>query len=214
VIHVYAFADELRELPPLDGIDGAPLELRTIAGLDAVVSRRTGRTEQDSLRADALVHGQIVEAVADRAAAVLPVRFAEPAPSDDRFEETVKRQAGGLRRRLEQVRGCVELGLRIIGPAAAPPARAATGAAYMEGLRQAAAVDDGAIDRLHRELAGLSREASLRRVGSDRIGAYLLPRASVDAAKSAVDRFALGQPALTVLCTGPWAPYSFAGDAS
>ena len=204
MIHVYAFTDELRELPPLDGIDGAPLELRTVDGLHAVVSRRSGRTDSESLRSDALVHGTVVEALADRGAAVLPVRFGEEATDDDALGATVVRRAETLKRRLERVRGCVELGLRIVTPIRPT---ATTGAEYMRALRG----EDVEIDGLHRELAELSREASLRRVGRDRLGAYLLPRASIGSAQAKAERFARDHPSLTVLCTGPWAPYSFAG---
>ena len=208
MIHVYAFADELGDLPPLDGIDGAPLERRTIDGLEAVFSRRTGGSEPDSLRSDAIVHGKIVEALAERAAAVLPVRFTEESPSNEDLDAAVGRRAAALKLRLEQVRGCVELGLRIVAPVEVPTA--ATGAEFMHALRDG----DGAIHDLHRDLVELSREASLRRVGRDRVGAYLLPREGVGAVQALVERFARERPGLTVLCTGPWAPYSFAGTQS
>jgi hypothetical protein len=204
VIHVYAFADELRELPPLDGIEGAQLERTTIDGLEAVVSRRSGQTTRDSLRADALVHGMVVEALVDRAAAVLPVRFAEESTDDESLAAAVRPHLEALERGLERVRGCVELGLRLVPLAPAAPA---TGAEYMALLRD----EGGVVDRLHGDLSSMSREASLRRIGRDRVGAYLLPRVGVEAAKTVVDRFVQAHPEVTVRCTGPWAPYSFAG---
>jgi hypothetical protein len=42
--------------------------------------------------------------------------------------------------------------------------------------------------------------------------AYLVPRASVAAVRGLVDRFAAEHPEATVVCTGPWAPYSFAEE--
>jgi hypothetical protein len=210
VIHVYAFADELRELPAFGGIDGAPLELREIEGVAAVISRRSGASDAESLRADALVHGGVVEALADRAAAVLPVRFGESAPDDESFVRTVQARADGLRRRLEHVRGCVEVGLRVVEPHDAERAEAATGTEYMLSLEQGAAAGQRAVEGLHRELGDLAREARLRRAGNEYIGAYLVPREDLAAAEQAVKRFAAEQPGLTVFCTGPWAPYSFA----
>ena len=205
MIHVYAFADQVRELPPLEGLDGAPLELRTIDGVAAVLSRRLGQPNEGSLRDEALVHGLVVEALADRADAVLPVRFGETSTDDEAFARVVQGRADRLRRRLDSVRGCVEIGLRITEPTSGAPVEAATGTDYLRALQRAT----GAVGQLHRDLAALARESRLRRAGDVHIGAYLAPRGRVDEIRGAVARFAAARPELTVLCTGPWAPYSF-----
>jgi hypothetical protein len=205
VIHVYAFADELRELPQVEGLDGAPLELRTIDGVAAVLSRRSGAPDAGALRDEALVHGLVVEALAARAEAVLPVRFGETSADDESLARVVHARAGRLRSRLDSVRGCVEIGLRVTEPKSEPRATAATGTEYLRALQRAT----GAVEQVHGELAALSRESRLRRAGDVHVGAYLLPRERVDDARAAVARFAEARPGLTVLCTGPWAPYSF-----
>jgi hypothetical protein len=43
--------------------------------------------------------------------------------------------------------------------------------------------------------------------------AYLVERSEVGALRETVDRFAATHPDVSVVCTGPWAPYSFAGGA-
>ena len=210
MIHVYAFAEDLRELPPLDGIDGARLEVRTIEGVDTVVSMRADERGEGSLRADALVHGQVVEALAQRASAVLPVRFGESSPDDVSLDRTVRERLPGLRLGLERVRGCVELGLRIGEPQASLRPPPANGTDYMLALAERRRT----VERLHRKLERLSREARLRHAGDRYSGAYLVPRPSLGAAQELVQRFAAEQPELSVLCTGPWAPYSFAQEGA
>ena len=210
MIHVYAFADELHGLPALDGLDGAPLELRTVDGVGAVISRRNGETDEGSLRQDALVHGVVVEALAERAEAVLPVRFGETSPDEEAFDRAVHARADRLRRRLASVRGCVEIGLRVCEPASDAPAEAANGTDYMRALQRGS----GAVERLHGELSALARESRPRRSADAYAGAYLVAREQVDEVRAAVARFAAERPELTVLCTGPWAPYSFTEESS
>ena len=208
MIHGYAFADDVRELPPLDGIDGAPLEVRTIEGVDTVVSLRAGDSGVSSLRADALVHGRVVEALAERASAVLPVRFGESSADDASLDRTVRERLPGLLQGLDRVRGCAELGLRIGEPRSSARPEPVSGTDYMLALAERRRT----VERLHGGLEPLSRESRLRHVGDQYSGAYLVPRPSLGAAQEVVQRFAAEQPELTVRCTGPWAPYNFAQE--
>jgi hypothetical protein len=216
VIHVYAFADELRGLPELDGVDGAPLERREVDGFEAVLSRRTRRTDDGSLQTDALAHGGVVEALVELAAAVLPVRFGEGADDERELVQTVGERSPELRRALGRVRGCVEVGLRVAGSEQPRLAPAATGAAYMRALRTAEEERRDTIGALHDELAVLSREARIEAPAPAGAfaAAYLVERDGVPAVRGRAARFAAAHPQLAVLCTGPWAPYSFVGEAA
>jgi gas vesicle protein GvpL/GvpF len=217
VIHVYAFAGELRSLPALDGLDGAVLERRRLAGLDAVISRRTHPTTGDSLQADALVHGEIVEALLDLAASVLPVRFGEGAGDDRELAQTVGERSVELRRALDRVCGCVEVGLRISGREAARAAGASSGTAYMRVLRDLEEERRTTIGALHDDLACLARGARVEApapAGLRHAAAYLVERDGLAAVSERTARFAAENPQLSILCTGPWAPYSFVGEAA
>lgn len=217
MIHIYAFADELRALPELDGVDGAALERREIDGLDAVLSRRTRRTDDSSLQKDALAHGVVVEALVDLAAAVLPVRFGEGAADDSELAEAVGGHLPELRQALDRVRGCIEIGLRVSGGEPATGAPAQDGVAYMHALRASEEERRRTIGALHDELAQLARETRIEAptaAGIRFAGAYLVERAALPAARERAGRFAAANPQLAVLCTGPWAPYSFVGDAT
>jgi hypothetical protein len=203
MIHIYAFAEGLQGLPDVAGLDGAPLESRRLDGFDVVVSRRDGKTAGASLRADAIVHGTVVEALVERATAVLPVRFGEEPADEDSLVRLFEGQSPHLRRSLDHVRGCVEVGVRILS-ANETADHASSGTEYMLARRAAGA----GYHELGEQLRALVREVRASHDGA----AYLVPRSAVDAVRSAVQRFADTRPELTVVCTGPWAPYSFVGD--
>jgi hypothetical protein len=184
VIHLYAFVQGLRELE-------AGLQARPFGAVVAVV----GPEEPDPLR-----HGLVVEGLLDRADAVLPVRFGERFAGDDELAGAVTPRLEALERQLGHVSGCVEVGVRIV------PRREASesedGAAYM----RARLLEQVAADELHRELATRARDS----VRTSRDAGYLVARSDVDGFSVAVERLLASNPALDVLCTGPWAPYSFA----
>jgi hypothetical protein len=202
VIHVYAFVDELDELPAAGGVAGAPLELLCAAGLTAVVSRLDAEAAADGPEA-ALAHGLVVEALLDTAAAVLPVRFGERFADPAAFAVATGERTQQLREALDHVRGCAEIGVRV-----APSARrdAETGTEYLRGRL----ADTRQLDALGDRLRPFAR-GSAESVGGE--VAYLVPRADAAAALDAVQAFADERPGLAVSCTGPWAPYSFAGGA-
>ena len=218
MIHVYAFAEEVGDLPELDGVDGAPVERLLVDDVAAIFSRRTESSDAGTLRRDALAHGAVVDALLAAAATVIPVRFGEEVPDTAELGKTVRGRLPAIRRGFERVRGCVELGVRVWGAAAEPepPGSAKSGTAY---LRRRAAVEAerrDAAEGLHRRLDTIARAAVVAASaspGRERFSAaYLVPADRVDDVRAAVERFGADHPDLTVLCTGPWAPYSFGGE--
>lgn len=183
-MHLYAFVRGLDRLEP-------DLEARSFGSVVAV----TGSDEPDPLR-----HGLVVESLLDRADSVLPVRFGEQFQSEEDLAAAVEPRLEALERQLDHVSGCVEVGVRIVPRD--EPAHGEDGAAYMQArLRQQHAAEE-----VHRVLAERSRDS----VRTSRDAGYLVARTDVDAFSLDLERLLESQPALDVLCTGPWAPYSFA----
>ncbi len=184
MIHLYAFVQGLRELE-------SGLRARPFGSVVAVV----GAEEPDPLR-----HGLVVEGLLDRAEAVLPVRFGERFAGDDELAEAVTPRLEALERQLGHVAGCVEVGVRIVPRP--KPSDGEDGAGYMRMrlLEQVAA------DEMHRALATQARDS----VRTSRDAGYLVARRDVGGFSRAVEQLLASNPALDVLCTGPWAPYSFA----
>ena len=203
MISLYAFVGGLREL------SGAPkLEAVRAAGLVAVI----GRDVDD----DALQHGLVVQELLDCADAVLPARFGERFPDVDALVAAVGEHAGELRRRLAHVEGCVELAVRVGRPAEERPRRAADGSAYMRMQLRAASADAAAGSALHELLVRCARAAVVADNGASRFvhdASYLVERGAVDAFAARVDAYATAHPELSLVCTGPWAPATFAGAA-
>jgi FAD/FMN-containing dehydrogenase len=189
VIHVYGIVDELQELPPVPGVDGAPLERRRVDGVELVVS---DGADTEVTQAAVLRHAEVVEGLMSRSGALLPAQFGRPFGDDAELEAAIRPKAQELERGLERVRGCVEFGLRVAGESPG----AASGTEYMRArLAQQRAVEP---------LEQLSRAVSAN--------AYLVPADKVDEFQEAVRRLQAEHPELTIVCTGPWPPYSFGAE--
>jgi hypothetical protein len=213
VIHVYGFVEELAALPELAGVDDAPLEQRRVSELELVVSRSQAPTGEVSREA-VLRHAQVVEELMSRSRAVLPAQFGRAFGGEDELESAVESQAGELTRGLHRVRGCAEFGLRVVGPPAEKTAAASSGAEYMQARLAETKKQERLVEELHEPLARLSREARLngRSTRSLVEAAYLVPVERVADFREAVRRLETDRPDLAVVCTGPWPPYSFAGE--
>ena len=213
MIHVYAFAERLGELPESSGLDGAPLERRSVDDVIAVFSRRVRSTSPETLRDDALAHGAVVEALMERAAAVVPVRFGEVVADEEVLDASVRARIATLRRTFDGIRDCVEVSLRVWERDAPGPSAPATGGEYMRARAAAEAERGDAIEGLHREVSTLARAVSVRGGVADArerlAAAYLVPAGRVEEARRLVAAFAETHGDLTVLCTGPWPPFSF-----
>ena len=211
MIHVYGIVDELDSLPPVEGVDDAPLERRLVDDLELVVSEvpREEVTQEAVLR-----HAEVVEALMSRSRAVLPAQFSRPFAGDEELVSAVTAKAPELGQRLQRVRGCVELGLRVIAPAAESEPEAASGAEYLRARldeerrsAQLAVVFDEPLARLARETARGSKGSNFER-------AYLVREEDVSSFLETVRELQAAHPELSLACTGPWPPYSFGAEAA
>lgn len=183
MIHLYAFVQGLRELEP-------GLEARHFGSITAVI----GHEEPNPVS-----FGLVVESLLERADAVLPVRFGERFAGGEDLAAAVAPRLEALERRLGHVAGCVEVGVRIV-PRCEPAA--ADGAAYMQARLQ----EHRMMEEVHRALAAQARDS----VCTNTDAGYLLERGDVHGFSLAVDRLLKLHPSVDLVCTGPWAPYSFA----
>jgi len=200
VIHLYAFAKNLRSLPVERGVEGSPLEVCEVEGATAVVSRLQATPLQTTHEA-LIRHGLVVEALLDQ----------------DGIAAAARRLRPDVRSRLDSLEGCVEVGVRVVDPRREEPAvRAPDGTGYMHAELELSRARDRMVRALH---APLDENASASAVGAPGAGgvvhtaSYLVRREAVPAFTRLVDGYAATHPQLTVVCTGPWAPYSFAGEA-
>jgi hypothetical protein len=207
VIRLYAFVDGLRRLP-----DG--LRVIRVEGLDAVVGEALNCDDQVQA---ALVHGRIIESLREHAEAVLPVRLGEDFADEAAVTAAVAPRADGLSGRLEDVRGCVEIGVRVVGEVSSSGDEPRDGAGYMRKRLEPFRLRNALEESLHAPLERRAKAARVAPFGAAPLileASYLVSAGSVeDFADEAVE-LAAAWPRLSVTCTGPWAPYSFAeGEA-
>lgn len=200
MIHLYAFASGIRRLP-------AGTEAVDVEGLAAIVG--PGPVE------DPVRHGLVVQALLDDADAVVPARFGERFADVGALRAAVAGRADQLHERLDAVAGCVEVAVRVARPAGEDRPRPSDGAAYMRARLRAVAAEEATVDELHAALTARARAAVVERV-SPRVlhgAGYLVERSRVDEFAKGVAAYAAEHPELSIVCTGPWPPSSFAGAA-
>jgi gas vesicle protein GvpL/GvpF len=211
VIHLYGVVDGLAELPEVTGLGDAPLERRRVHGLELVLSHAPPAAEVT--REALLRHAEVVEALSARSAAILPAQLGHAFRDDADLADAVRAQAPELARGLERVRGCVEFGLRAIPLVQESELEAGSGVEYMRARLEETRRREGLAERLHEPLARLARETTLRGQGGELNAAYLVAHEDVSAFQAAVAQLERS-PETTVVCTGPWPPYSFAEEAA
>jgi len=156
----------------------------------------------------AVAHGKVVEALVEHADAVLPARLGAPFPDRAALAAAAGSRAGELRERLLRVSGCIELAVRVAA-GQARDVEASDGTTYLLQLARRAAAATSA----HEALSMHALESRVRRSDGLLRASYLIRRGDVESFARRVDQVADGRPELAIVCTGPWAPYSFAEAA-
>jgi hypothetical protein len=214
VIYLYAVLGAGAHVPRLCGLDDAPVRRYDAAGLALAVSEH-GAQPRPSDEA-VLRHAEVVEALAHAGGVVLPARFGLAFDGEQSLEEAVGAKAKELRVALERVRGCAEVGLRVLRPDREQGRPAARGAAYLRARLQEATEREGLAEELHAAVAAHARDSTRHPSAGGRLvlsGSYLVPADAVEAFRREVGRLERAHPELALLCTGPWPPYSFAPPA-
>ena len=218
MLYLYAIT-ESRRVPAAPGLRGAPLKLVGDAGLYAVAS------EHDELRvepneADLWAHEAIVEDLMSDGS-VLPMRFGSAVADEKALRGFLEERRRSLEQALERVRGAVELSVRV-AVASEPDTQAAaeepgSGTAYLLDRLKQQRHQTAMTARVHQPLVPLSR-ASTSWSGEPRRrlwkAAYLVGIEDIEAFTQQVDMLDAELGAASVLCTGPWPPYSFSSEES
>jgi hypothetical protein len=213
VIYLYAFTTGLRRLPDVGGIGGSVLKSRRFGDVEAIISNidDLGDASEDALR-----HGLVVEALVECADGVLPVRFGEGFSNDEALADAVAPKQQPLAEQLRRVSGCVEIGVRMLTAENADDPVAADGTDYMRQKLGSVTADEAIVGELHGTLSKHARDTAVGLAGAlphrHDVG-YLVARTDVHRFAAEVERFVDLHPDVTVLCTGPWAPYSFGSAA-
>lgn len=143
---------------------------------------------------------------------LLPVRFGTRVADEAAAAAAVAGRGPELMARLDQVRGAVELAVRvrIADPEPEPAIVAASGAEYLH----ARTARTHAADAVREALDALARDSRERSGDEPLRAAYLVDRGAIEDFVVRVRELQAEHPELAILCTGPWPPYSFAEAAA
>jgi hypothetical protein len=212
-LYLYALVQPPARLPGSAGLDDSPLSVEPLGALDAVVSRLDAPPSAQS-EDHVLAHASVIDELTSLNDAVLPVRFGRGYTDASALRDAVDAREDELREALDRVRGCVELGLRVLaGTADRTLAAPESGREYLRARLDERQRGERLADELDAPLAALSRAATRSVLATPQLvlsAAYLVPRDELDEFRRAVGSVQSRHPELSVACTGPWAPYSFA----
>lgn len=210
MLYLYAFCPPAAKVPAVRGIDDALVAAERFASVDAIVSTLDAAsiapTEQR-----VLAHASVVDELAAVNDAVVPARFGRGYADRDALDTAIRGREAALTAALVRVRGCVELGLRVLAPAT-NHAPAATGREYMFTRLERTRQDEGAAADVHDPLSALAREATKSLRATPQLllsAAYLVERDDLERFRDLLRSQEEAHPDLTFACTGPWPPYSF-----
>jgi hypothetical protein len=213
VIYVYGICEPGRGVHDgLEGLEGAPvgmLERERVAAAHSVHSALELRAEPGTLWRHELVVQRLMEG-----GSVLPTRFGTTFRDERALDRALADAAPRLQRALERVRGCVELAVRVSHPREpADPPR--DGREYLLGKLTWARERDSIAARMLAPLDSLAAHARRHDRAPDAAtitASYLVPEDQVVPFAEKVRTLQRQNDELEVSCTGPWAPYSFAGE--
>jgi hypothetical protein len=215
VLYLYAISDSPTR-PDVSGLDGATLSLSDGDGLFAIWSEH----EEPRLEADESSlweHERVVEAVLGEGS-VLPMRFGSWMPGSDAVLDLLAARREEFQLGLERVRGAVEIAVRaIVHAELSEPVHAfaddteRSGTEYMLGRLNEEKRSVAIASLIHEPLLALSKASKpLSTSLSDSVNtAYLVARDDVVPFRAAVEKLDDTVEDATIVCTGPWPPYSF-----
>lgn len=222
-LYAYCLTQGIDSLPaPENGINGAAVRLLKVEAFCLLVSNFDGDTVQVN-RHNALAHAAVVRSVLDQTTP-LPFRFGTLVTEQQLASYVTSRRAA-LQAKLELVRGCVEMSVKIIWdrewteePRAEETSKPGT-AFLAEKRREIISSEARAAEAkriavwLEDRLGDAVREKSLQTDFTSKLlvtAAHLVERSSLDRYKAALKSAQLERPELHFLASGPWPPYSFA----
>jgi len=207
------------------GVEGAPVSLVTEDELAVAVSRVSDAGRPADV-AQATAYANVIAALsADRT--VLPIRYGCLFPSKTQVHEFLQTRRAEFAALLDELDGCVEMGVRVLLSSAGHPVRErrrrttkfGSGTAYLtersaayarrDAEREAGAATAAAIRRTFNGLSVQSRAVPAVMGENLLVSMYFLIRREVIGAFRNRFRRLQERDAHRLLLSGPWAPYNF-----
>jgi Gas vesicle synthesis protein GvpL/GvpF len=212
MVYIYALAADLNGVADLRGVSGERLELVPVGTAIAVAGEVAALPPIDASTLKA--QDSLVRALHEHSAALLPMRFGTSVQDLASVAGSIAARPG-IMQRLEAVRGCEQMIVRVVGESAAPPApagHASTGRAYLEARAKAYA-SPPELTALASAAGALQRDVRIEPAQQPGfLGSiyHLIERGRADEYRTAIERAAAAHQTLRVMITGPLPAYAFA----
>lgn len=222
-LYVYCLAENIEPLAaPVKGISGARVEVRYVEGFSLLASEFEGDSVAVT-RDNALAHAAVVRSVLNETTP-LPFRFGTVV-TELKLRSYVASHRAAIKHKLEQVRGCVEMSVKIIShPEQTENDRSATdeegpGARFLKEKRREIFGGERRAEQakevsawLQDSVRPLVRDEQVSLCPTEKLivaAAHLVERVLVDEYREQVGEACKKRPELHFLLSGPWPPYSF-----
>jgi hypothetical protein len=227
-LYVYCLASGIDTLPePVQGISAAKVRLLKFENLVVLVSDLDSDTVTVT-RENALAHATVVRSVLDQTTP-LPFRFGTVV-TEPQLKNYISARKPALETKLEMVRGCVEMSVKIIwdfleddqpgAPEKYQDNKQGAGAVFLAEKRRQILGDERRAAQateistwLQENLNALARDkqVTVRPGGKLLLSAsFLVERRKIEQYRARVEKLRADRPELHFLLSGPWPPYSFA----
>lgn len=211
MVYVYALAADLGDVADLRGVQDEALLTIPLSGGVIVAGEVSA---QPSLEADTLIRQDaLVRTLHERAAALLPMRFGTTAPTAEDVVRLVLSREHTLER-LEAVRGCEQMIVRVLGPTHPVeehvPAMA-TGTQYLQS-RARLHRPDAELTAMAAAAGSLQRDVRIepaQQPGLHGSVYHLIERGHAGEYRLAIERGAATLPGVRVIISGPLPAYAF-----
>lgn len=227
-LYAYCLAAGIDSLPePVQGISAAPVRLLKIENVVVLVSDVSTETVPVT-REHALAHAAVVRSVLDQTTP-LPFRFGTTV-TEEQLRNYISARRPALETKLETVRGCVEMSVKIIWvisddnePEASETNQhneQGAGATFLAEKRREILGDERRAAKanevstwLRESLSGLLRDELVTvRPGEKLVlsAAHLIERSKIRQYREKIAKLRESRSDLHFLLSGPWPPYTFA----
>lgn len=224
-LYAYSVVEGIDSLPEgLSGVGGAAVRLAGIEEFSLMVSDFPDEVVLIT-RDNVLAHATVVRSVLDRVTP-LPFRFGTLV-SESELKGFVTSRREALQAKLELVRGCVEMSVKIVwnrkwneDSSRNEPVQDKPGTAFLAekrreilGSEARAAEATKTAAWLQNQVGEVVREARISTNSTEKLlvaAAHLIGRDSVEPYRARLKEARVERPELHFLVSGPWAPYSFA----
>jgi len=229
ILCVYALVSSSRPVQRLTGIAGEPLRAISFDRVIAIVGyvRQRPAASARNLRQ----YAAVIESIAARAPAILPVRFGTTFDDLEELTLVLRSRGSALRQRVRAVRGRTQMTIRLVSESESGDAsrasqsraarrararlerRATQGTQYLQQrlalLRTAREVPE--LAPIRPAIRRFVKDERVERRGGVATVHHLIPRAMAERYRTAVTG-AAAESGVGLIVSGPFAPYAFADN--